>query len=40
LWFYLKNWGWLFALLPVTFLTLSKRDRRVCLAPLLLWGFA
>lgn len=40
LWFYLKNWGWLFALLPVAFLTLSKRDRRVYLAPLLLWGIA
>ena len=40
LWFYLKNWGWLFALLPVAFLTLSKRDRHVFLAPLLVWVVA
>ncbi len=40
LWFYLKNWGWLFALLPTAFLSLSKRDRRVFLAPLLLWAIA
>ncbi|MBQ9188302.1 MAG: hypothetical protein IJ138_03140 [Clostridia bacterium] len=40
LWFYLKNWGWLFALLPVALLTLSKRDRHVFLAPAILWIIA
>ena len=40
LWFYLKNLGWLFVLLPIAFLSLSKRDRRVFLAPIVLWLLA
>ena len=40
LWFYLKNLGWLFVLLPIAFFALSKRDRRVYLAPALLWLLA
>lgn len=40
LWFYLKNWGWLFLLLPAAFLCLPRRDRRVFLAPLFLWALA
>ncbi|MBR0082030.1 MAG: hypothetical protein IJP98_04755 [Clostridia bacterium] len=40
LWFYVKNLGWLFLLTPIAFLTLSKRDRRVFWAPLVLWAIA
>lgn len=40
LWFYVKNLGWLFLLLPFAFFTLSKRDRSVYLAPLGLWILA
>ncbi len=37
LWFYGKNLGWLFLLLPIAFFSLSKRDRKVYLGPLVLW---
>ena len=40
LWFYLKNWGMLFLLLPFSFLILSKRDRKIFIGPLLLWILA
>lgn len=40
LWFYVKNWGWLFLLLPIALFTLSKRDRRVYLASVVLWVIA
>ncbi len=37
LWFYVKNLGWLFILLPFALLLLSKRDRRIALGFLILW---
>ena len=37
LWFYIKNLGWLFLLLPFELLLLSKRDRRIAGGFLLLW---
>lgn len=40
LWFYVKNLGWLFILLPFSLLLLSKRDRQIMLAPLVLWFIA
>ncbi|MCL2671150.1 MAG: hypothetical protein FWF10_03830 [Clostridiales bacterium] len=40
LWFYIKNLGWLFLLLPFGYLLLSRRDREILLAPLLLWALA
>lgn len=40
LWFYLKNWGMLFLLLPFAFFILSKRDRKIFFGPLLLWALA
>ncbi len=40
LWFYLKNFGWLFLLMPFAFFSMSSRDRKVYLAPLVLWAIA
>ena len=37
LWFYIKNLGWLFLLLPFSLLLLSKRDRRIASGFLILW---
>ena len=37
LWFYIKNLGWLFLLLPFGLLLLSKRDRRIASGFLVLW---
>lgn len=37
LWFYIKNLGWLFLLLPFALLLLSKRDRRIASGVLVLW---
>lgn len=37
LWFYLKNCGWVFALMPFGFLCLSKDDRKLFSGVLLLW---
>ena len=37
LWFYIKNMGWLFLLLPFALLLLSKRDRRIASGFLFLW---
>ncbi len=37
LWFYVKNLGWLFILLPFALLLLSKRDRRIASGFLVLW---
>ena len=37
LWFYIKNLGWLFILLPFALLLLSKRDRRIAIGFLVLW---
>ena len=37
LWFYVKNLGWLFILLPFALLLLSKRDRRIASGFLILW---
>ncbi|MCL2695021.1 MAG: hypothetical protein FWE69_01710 [Clostridiales bacterium] len=37
LWFYIKNLGWIFILLPFGYLLLGKRDRRVMLGALALW---
>ncbi len=37
LWFYIKNLGWLFLLLPFAMLLLSKRDRRIACGFLILW---
>ena len=37
LWFYIKNLGWLFILLPFALLLLSRRDRRIAGGFLLLW---
>ena len=37
LWFYIKNLGWLFILLPFALLLLSKKDRRIARGFLVLW---
>ena len=37
LWFYIKNLGWLFLLLPFGLLLLSRRDRRIASGFLVLW---
>jgi len=37
LWFYIKNLGWLFLLLPFSLLLLSKRDRQIAGGFLILW---
>ncbi len=37
LWFYVKNLGWLFLLLPFALLLLSRRDRRIASGFLVLW---
>ena len=37
LWFYIKNLGWLFLLLPFGLMLLSKRDRRIASGFLVLW---
>lgn len=37
LWFYVKNLGWLFLLLPFALLLLSKRDREIARGFLVLW---
>lgn len=37
LWFYIKNMGLLFLLLPVTYLMADKRDRGIYLGSLLIW---
>ena len=37
LWFYVKNLGWLFLLLPFALLLLSRRDRQIALGFLVLW---
>ena len=40
LWFYIKNLGMLFLLMPFAFLLLSKRDRRIYSGVLVLWLIA
>ena len=40
LWFYIKNLGMLFLLMPFAFLLLSKRDRRIYSGALVLWLIA
>lgn len=40
LWFYIKNMGMLFLLMPFAFLLLSKRDRRIYAGVLVLWLIA
>ncbi len=40
LWFYIKNLGLLFLLLPFAFLLLSRRDRRIFAGVLVLWLIA
>lgn len=40
LWFYIKNLGLLFLLMPFAFLMLSKRDRRIYLSACLIWLIA
>lgn len=40
LWFYVKNLGWLFLLLPFALLLLSRRDRRIARGFLGLWVLA
>ena len=37
LWFYIKNLGWMFLLLPFALLLLSKKDRRIASGFLVLW---
>lgn len=37
LWFYGKNLGWLFLLMPFALLLLSKRDRQIALGFMVLW---
>ena len=37
LWFYIKNLGWLFLLLPFALLLLSKKDRQIACGFLILW---
>ena len=37
LWFYIKNWGLLFVLLPIAYLDAGKHDRAVYRGILLLW---
>ena len=37
LWFYIKNLGWLFLLMPFALLLLSRRDRRIASGFLVLW---
>lgn len=38
LWFYIKNMGWIFILMPFAFLCLSKNDRKIYSGVLLLWA--
>ena len=40
LWFYVKNLGWLFLLLPFALLLLSKKDRQIARGFLVLWFVA
>ena len=40
LWFYIKNLGMVFLLMPIAFFTLSKRDRRIFSGALLVWLIA
>lgn len=40
LWFYIKNWGLLFLLMPVAFFMNDKKDRAVYGGALLLWALA
>ena len=40
IWFYVKNMGMLFVLMPFAFLLLSKRDRRIYIAAVVLWLIA
>lgn len=40
LWFYIKNWGLLFLLLPVAFLDASRRERAVFAGALAVWAVA
>ena len=37
LWFYIKNMGWIFLLMPFAFLVLPKRDRQIYCGVLALW---
>lgn len=37
LWFYIKNLGWIFLLMPFAFLILPKRDRRIYAGVLAVW---
>lgn len=37
LWFYIKNMGWIFLLMPFAFLILPKRDRRIYVGVLAVW---
>lgn len=37
LWFYIKNWGMIFLLMPFAVLLLSTKDRRIYSGPLLIW---
>ncbi len=37
LWFYVKNMGWVFVLLPFAYLILPKKDRRIYNGVLILW---
>lgn len=38
IWFYVKNMGWIFVLMPFAFLLLSKSDRKIYSGVLLLWA--
>ena len=40
LWFYIKNLGWIFILLPFAWLLLSKRDRKIVMGALVIWLIA
>ena len=40
LWFYVKNMGWIFLLMPVSFFALGKRDRKIYLSAIVLWLIA
>ena len=37
LWFYIKNMGWIFLLMPFAFLVLPKRDKRIYFGVLAVW---
>ena len=40
LWFYIKNLGWIFLLMPIAFLVMPKRDKKIYAGAIALWLIA